>query len=95
MTNHFPFDTALFKGWGFISSYLADRLTNGSAVTVCDNLSADHRKHIPADARLIEADVTNQECLTEGVRDADTVFHEAAHISVTKSVEDPKTAYGT
>jgi len=80
-------------GAGFIGSHLADRLVEDCAVTVYDNLSSGSREHVPNDAKLVEADIRNQERLTEAVDDADIVFHEAAQVSVAQSVEDPEASH--
>lgn len=91
------FGSALVTGGaGFIGSHLADALIEEEVdVTVYDDLSAGNPDHIPQEASVLEADVRNSERLEEAVKEADVVFHEAAQVSVTKSVENPITSHET
>jgi len=90
----FDFDHALVTGGaGFIGSHLADRLLDDCAVTVYDDLSTGSRDNIPDNAKFLYADVRDDDSLREAVTDADVVFHEAAQVSVQRSVEDPATSH--
>ena len=90
----FDFDHALVTGGaGFIGSHLADRLLDDCAVTVYDDLSTGSRDNIPDNAKFLYADVRDDDSLREAVTDADVVFHEAAQVSVRRSVEDPATSH--
>lgn len=81
-------------GAGFIGSALVRGLLNRNDgnVLVIDNLSTgfagnlqDVQKHIS----FHHMDIRDFESVAEAVRDADTVFHEAAIPSVPRSIKDP------
>ncbi|MDB9252921.1 NAD-dependent epimerase/dehydratase family protein [Halorubrum ezzemoulense] len=76
-------------GGGFIGSHLADRLVDVCEVVVYDNFSTGQRSHVPADATIIEANLRDPDRLTEAISDVDVVFHEAAQVSVQRSIESP------
>ncbi|OYR56871.1 nucleoside-diphosphate sugar epimerase [Halorubrum ezzemoulense] len=90
----FDFDHVLVTGGaGFIGSHLADRLVDDCAVTVYDDLSTGSRDNVPEDAAFVHADIRDTEALRDAVNDADVVFHEAAQVSVQRSVDDPQTSH--
>ncbi|ELZ51127.1 NAD-dependent epimerase/dehydratase [Halorubrum coriense DSM 10284] len=90
----FDSDHALVTGGaGFIGSHLADRLVNDCTVTVYDDLSTGSRDNVPEDAAFIHADIRDAETLRDAVNDADVVFHEAAQVSVQRSVDDPQASH--
>jgi CDP-paratose 2-epimerase len=85
-------------GAGFIGSNLADALLrDGEEVIVFDNLSregtqsnlawlmANHPRHL----HPVVADLRNEAAVAEVVAGADAVFHLAAQVAVTKSIDDP------
>jgi CDP-paratose 2-epimerase len=85
-------------GSGFVGANLAHRLlANGQQVVIYDNLSregvernyrwlrATHGEHVT----LIEADTRDAEQLAEAVANASAVFHFAAQVAVTTSLETP------
>src|SRR6185312_7748147 len=85
-------------GAGFIGTNLADRLLSaGRSVLVYDDLSrpgvdrniAWLREHHGERLRLEIADVRNRQALRSAVRYAEQVFHFAAQVAVTTSLEDP------
>ena len=76
-------------GAGFIGSHIADALVTDNTVHVLDDLSAGTREHIPEGAELVIGDITDESLLSEMMVDADIVFHEAAVVSVERSVEAP------
>jgi CDP-paratose 2-epimerase len=87
-------------GSGFIGTNLAYRLLSaGHSVYVFDNLSRRNVVHnlswlmrITSDRALIEiADVRDRAALRRVVKDCDHVFHLAAQVAVTSSIQDPKT----
>lgn len=85
------FDHALVTGGaGFIGSHLADRLADDCSTTVYDDLSTGSRNNIPEDASSIHADIRDDETLRDAVSAADVVFHEAAQVSVQRSINDPE-----
>ena len=85
-------------GAGFVGTNLADRLLGqGQRVTVLDDLSrpgvernlrwlrATHGDRL----RVERADVRDAEVVRRAVADAEQVFHFAAQVAVTSSVDDP------
>ncbi len=76
-------------GAGFVGSHLADALVPDNDVRVLDDLSAGRRRYVPGDAELIEGDVRDDATLADAVAGVDLVFHEAAQVSVQRSVEEP------
>jgi UDP-glucose 4-epimerase len=79
-------------GAGFIGSNLAKLLLDeGREVTIYDNLSSGYPQNVAAlpQARFMEGDVRDSGRLVEAMRDADTVFHLAASVGNTRSIEHP------
>ncbi len=81
-------------GAGFIGSALVRGLLSrgDGRVVVIDNLStgfAHNLEEVRKDIAFYHADVRDFESVAEAVRDADTVFHEAAIPSVPRSIKDP------
>ena len=82
-------------GAGFIGSQIVDKLLgSGFEVTVLDNLSAGKLENIAShqsrnDFHFIKGDVGNFDLVKNVLKDIDAVFHEAALVSVTGSVENP------
>jgi UDP-glucose 4-epimerase len=76
-------------GAGFVGSHLAEALVRDNDVRILDDLSTGERGNVPADATLIEGDVRDSEVVEEAMVGVDTVFHEAALVSVSESVEHP------
>jgi len=79
-------------GAGFIGSHIAEEcLKAGHEVFVLDNLSTGKEENLPADTPLYKADITDKEAVAK-VFDAvkpQSVIHEAAQISVSRSVREP------
>ncbi len=76
-------------GAGFVGSHLAETLTPSNDVRILDDFSAGKRGNVPADATVIEGDVRDPSTVGEAMAGVDTVFHEAAMVSVSESVEHP------
>ena len=82
-------------GAGFIGSHLVDRLIkNGYTVRVIDDLSTGEKQNIAhhknnESFQFIEGDIRDFNLVKKWVKDVDVVFHEAALVSVSLSVEDP------
>jgi len=78
-------------GAGYIGSVVsAQLLAAGHDVTVVDNLSRGHRFAVPADARLVEADLLDPAAVAAAVTsDVDAVLHFAALSLVAESVAEP------
>jgi len=80
-------------GCGFIGSHIAEALNAcGCEVVVLDNLSTGKRlnlKHISSDVELVEGDIREPEHVERAVKGCDVVFHQAAVVSVPKTVAHP------
>ena len=80
-------------GAGFIGSNLVERLIrDGVQVRVLDNLSTGFLENLEPfqqDIDFIQGDVTKFDTLQEVMSGVEVVFHQAAVVSVPKSVEDP------
>lgn len=82
-------------GAGFIGSHIVDRLLKeGFEVTVIDDLSTGRRDNIAhhqnrKDFHFIKGDIRNTALVKKVVDDVDAVFHEAALVSVPRSIENP------
>ncbi|MDZ4200419.1 MAG: SDR family NAD(P)-dependent oxidoreductase, partial [Kiritimatiellia bacterium] len=84
-------------GCGFIGSHLCERLlVEGARVRVLDNLSSGFERNLASirsrvDVRI--ADVRDVEAVSSAMQGIDTVFHEAALVSVADSVERPRECF--
>lgn len=76
-------------GAGFIGSHIAWELVKDNDVIVIDNLYTGKEGNIPPGAKLIKADIRDYNAIAELISNADYVFHEAAQVSIVKSVRDP------
>ncbi|MDZ4755154.1 MAG: NAD-dependent epimerase/dehydratase family protein [Phycisphaerae bacterium] len=77
-------------GAGFIGGHLAEALCSlGAEVRVIDDLSSGHRHRVPGQATFFEGSVTDRALVRRAVDGCETVFHEAAMVSVPQSVEQP------
>jgi UDP-glucose 4-epimerase len=81
-------------GAGFIGSHIADALiAQGHLVHIIDNLSSGRIANVPKGAKFHKIDIRD----SEGVKRIflenkfDVVFHQAAQVSVYRSVMDPTT----
>ncbi len=87
-------------GAGFIGSHLAEALVDGLSgksgeVRVADNFSTGHLSnlsHLKDKIMLYEGDIRDQEFMNRAVKGCDVIFHEAAEVSVTRTVQDPITS---
>jgi CDP-paratose 2-epimerase len=93
-------------GAGFIGSNLAERLLAdpGTTVRIFDNLSrrgVDTNlywlKRQPGSDRLefVRGDVTNRTSVCRVAEDVDEIYHLAAQVAVTTSIDDPRTDFNT
>jgi UDP-glucose 4-epimerase len=82
-------------GAGFIGSHIVDRLLDeGFRVSVVDDLSTGKKQNlVQHDGKqtfhFIEGDIRDYDLVKKVVSGVDAVFHEAALVSVTSSVENP------
>ena len=88
-------------GAGFIGSNLAERLLQqpGTLVRVFDNLSRSGVAHnlrwltslaTPGQLEIVDSDVRNAAALVTAAQDADEIYHLAAQVAVTTSVDQPR-----
>ncbi|KYH26762.1 ADP-L-glycero-D-manno-heptose-6-epimerase [Halalkalicoccus paucihalophilus] len=77
-------------GAGFIGSHLTDALVSDHEVTVLDDFSSGHRSNLHPAAGVVEGDIRDAEVLEDAAADADVIFHQAASVSVDRSIEDPE-----
>jgi CDP-paratose 2-epimerase len=96
--------TALITGGaGFIGSNLAERLLSmhGTRVRIFDNLSRTGvlrnldwlQKKADGNLEVIEGDVRNVKAVARAVADVSEIYHFAAQVAVTSSVQDPSTDF--
>lgn len=76
-------------GGGFIGSHLVDALAEENTVRVLDNFTSGSQSNVHANTTVLEGDIRDESTVAEAMRDVDTVFHHAAMVSVTQSVEMP------
>ena len=76
-------------GAGFIGSHLADALVADNEVRVLDDFSTGFRDQVPDEAEIVEGDVCDPDIVEEAMDGVDIVFHEAAVVSIPKTVDDP------
>ncbi len=83
-------------GAGFIGSHLVDALLeNGCRVVVLDDLSTGYRDnlaHVEDQIAFYEGDIQDPELLETSTTGCDVVFHQAAVVSVPKTIEHPVTS---
>ncbi|MDQ2052135.1 NAD-dependent epimerase/dehydratase family protein [Natronolimnohabitans sp. A-GB9] len=77
-------------GAGFIGSHLVEALAPHNEVRVLDNFSSGDRSHLPDDVTIVEGDVGDPIALQEAARGVDVIFHHAAVVSVSRSVDAPR-----
>ncbi|MFA9416704.1 NAD-dependent epimerase/dehydratase family protein [Natrinema sp. HArc-T2] len=77
-------------GAGFIGSHLVDALCPHNEVRVLDTFTTGDRAYLPEDVTVIEGDVRDPIALQEAARGVDIIFHHAALVSVSQSVDAPR-----
>lgn len=86
-------------GAGFIGSNLVDALVaSGDRVRVLDDFTSGRRSNLESHIgriELIEGSVVHPETVRRAIEGMEYVFHEAAVVSVPKSLEDPWTNHRT
>ena len=100
-----PQTVLITGGAGFIGCNLAQRLLeSGARVRVFDNLSrrgVEHNlawlKTLRAASRLeiTQGDVRDARAVADAVRDATEIYHLAAQVAVTTSIDDPQADFET
>lgn len=75
-------------GCGFIGSHIVDRLVEeGHHVRVLDNFANSSPQYLPAQAELVVGSITDDAILKQAIQGIDGIFHLAALVSVTDSIE--------
>ncbi|MXV63827.1 NAD-dependent epimerase/dehydratase family protein [Natronorubrum sp. JWXQ-INN-674] len=82
-------------GAGFIGSHLVEALTPHNEVRVLDNFSSGDRAHLPEDVTVIEGSISDPIAVQEAARGVDIIFHHAAVVSVSRSVDAPRQSNDT
>lgn len=95
MTADRPTDQTILitGGAGFIGSHLAQGLVADNAVRILDSFTTGRRENVPDAAILIEGDLRDDDALTRAIANTDLLFHEAALVSVARSIEAPQTSH--
>lgn len=80
-------------GAGFIGSHLVDTLvTEGCDVVVLDDLSSgslSNLEHVKDKITFYKGDIQDQKILMKAAKNCEVIFHQAAMVSVTKTVDNP------
>ena len=77
-------------GAGFIGSNLVTRLLqHGLRVRILDNFSSGHRTNLDPAAEVVEGDVRDAAVVARAVAGCEQVFHLAASVGNTRSIEHP------
>ncbi|HZJ55921.1 MAG TPA: NAD-dependent epimerase/dehydratase family protein, partial [Myxococcaceae bacterium] len=78
-------------GGGFVGSHVADRLlAEGAQVTILDNFSTGWKQFVPAEARLVEADLLDPAAARRALEGCDFVFHLAANADIKDNLLEPR-----
>jgi nucleoside-diphosphate-sugar epimerase len=91
---NFSFNRVLVTGGaGFIGSHLVDTLVaEGCDVVVLDDLSSgslSNLKHVKNKITFYQGDIQDQKILMQAAKNCEVIFHQAAMVSVTKTVDNP------
>lgn len=86
-------------GAGFIGSHIVDRLLNeGAKVVVVDNLSTGRKEnieHIIDKIEFVEKNIVDTKAMEDVFKGAFAVVHQAAMVSVPRSIESPLESHDT
>ncbi|RKD98086.1 NAD-dependent epimerase/dehydratase family protein [Halopiger aswanensis] len=77
-------------GAGFIGSNIAEELVADNDIRILDNFSSGSRSNVPDEATVIDGDIRTDDDLDRATEDVDVIFHQAALISVEKSMRAPE-----
>ncbi len=84
-------------GAGFIGSHLVEALLQrGEMVRVLDNFSTGKRENLAGlhgRLEIMEADVRDPERMRQAVQDVEVIFHHAAFISASASMQEPQACF--
>ena len=77
-------------GAGFIGSNLTGLLlSQGHDVVVLDDISSGYEENLHDDAAFVRGDVTDRHAVAAAMSGCDVVFHLAASVGNTRSIDDP------
>ncbi len=77
-------------GAGFIGSNLVELLLDeGHEVVVLDNISSGYEENLLDEAEFVRGDVTDADVVCSAMSGCDAVFHLAASVGNTRSIDDP------
>jgi UDP-glucose 4-epimerase len=77
-------------GCGFIGSNLTELLlAEGHAVVVLDDLSSGYAENLRDGAAFVRGDVTDADAVAAAMTSCDVVFHLAASVGNTRSIDNP------
>ncbi|WP_224338502.1 NAD-dependent epimerase/dehydratase family protein [Haloprofundus halobius] len=82
-------------GAGFIGSHLVDALIEANDVRIVDDFSSGRRENLRDDVTVFEGDIRDDDLLERAVSGVDLIYHTAALVSVSASVEDPLLSHST
>ncbi|MHB1907760.1 MAG: GDP-mannose 4,6-dehydratase [Nitrososphaerales archaeon] len=91
-----PFSKALVTGGaGFVGSHITDQLVKeGVEVSVLDDFSSGKMSNLESSlgskVMVIKGDINDKELTRRVLKDVEVVFHEAAIVSVQRSIEEPE-----
>ena len=77
-------------GAGFIGSHLVEALAPHNEVRILDNFSSGDRTNLPENVTIVEGDIRDPIALQQAARGVDIIFHHAAVVSVSRSVDAPR-----
>jgi UDP-glucose 4-epimerase len=81
-------------GAGFIGSAIARRLlAEGHTVRIFDNLETGAMANVPVGAEFVAGDVRSALAVGRAARGCDAIAHQAAMVSVTRSIAEPARCY--
>lgn len=84
-------------GAGFIGSHLVEALLErGERVRVLDNFSTGKWENLSLKSdwlEIVEGDLRDAELIEQVIRGVGVIYHLAADVSVTRSMEDPQTCF--
>lgn len=94
---NFPWHSVLVTGGcGFIGSHIAEALLGvDCSVKILDDFSSGKTINIATivgskNLRIIKGDICDSQVIKEALKDVEIVFHEAAIVSVQKSISEPE-----
>lgn len=82
-------------GAGFIGSHLVDALVAENDVRVLDDLSSGDQSFVNDRAEFVQGDICDKQVSCDAMAGVDLVYHQAASVNVSQSVEQPRASHET